>query len=83
MAKRFYFETNGFNGVLFTDGINCVILEDSIQNDFSTFEKAKNADYSGCFDAQGKWAAPEEIACETNHEVVPFDADDFENLIEF
>lgn len=86
MLRRFFVETNADNRVMFVDDSNKAyqITEYDFYREHGvdcTLENAKAADYSG-FDGC-KTAEECAAAVGMNEEIIEFDTDEYENVIEF
>jgi hypothetical protein len=81
-VKRYYFTTIGYNGVLFTDGVDAVVFPDDPDLNLSTFEDAQKADFSGC-GAPDNWDKIEIIANNCNREIIDYNKCNVESMIEF
>lgn len=81
--KRLFVKTNAYNAVLFVDENNKAFkIDDSNENDLSTIERAKTADYSnldGCETADECMYA---VGVDEKW-IIDFNENDFEEIIEF
>lgn len=79
--KRLYCQTNGYNLVVFTDGVKAVYIDETAFDEPLTLEVAKSADY-GNFDG---FETIEEMSANyaDGSHLIDFDESDYEEAIEF